>query len=102
MFAPNHLAAYDLRDHFYSHGEIASVRMHEDKGAFVEYTTGEAADLAIITMNKKFINGRKILVNWARQPKRGNPSIIGPSASGARPLGLAVGINYENGFIALN
>eukprot|EP01083_Nonionella_stella_P126777 383955_1 len=77
----------DLRDNFYSHGEIASVRMHQDKGAFVEYTTGEAADLAIITMNKKTINGRKILVNWARQPKRGNPSINGPSASGARPLG---------------
>jgi len=62
----------DLRDHFYSHGEIVSVRMHQDKGAFVEYSTGEAADLAIIVMDKKLINGRKILASWARQPKRGN------------------------------
>lgn len=62
----------DLRDQFYSHGEIVSVRMHQEKGAFIEYSTGEAADLAITLMDKKLINGRKILVNWARQPKRGN------------------------------
>lgn len=64
----------DLRDHFYSHGEIVSVRMHQDTGAFIEYTTSESADLAIITMNNSIINGRKILVSWARQPKRGNPA----------------------------
>eukprot|EP01083_Nonionella_stella_P094903 266395_1 len=62
----------DLRDQFYSHGEIVSVRMHQSVGAFIEYTTGQAAELAIITMNHKQINGRKILVSWARQPKRGN------------------------------
>ena len=64
----------DVRDNFYSHGEIVSVRMHQAVGAFVEYTTSEAAELAIITMNQKSINGRKILVNWARTPKRGNQS----------------------------
>lgn len=62
----------DIRDYFYSHGEIVAVRMHDNKGAFVEYTTGEAAELAISLMDKKMINGRKILVNWARQQKRGN------------------------------
>lgn len=62
----------DLRDQFYSHGEIISVRMHQDKGAFIEYSTGEAAELAIAVMDKKDIKGRKILVSWARQPKRGN------------------------------
>ncbi len=67
----------DLRDHFYSHGEIVSVRMHQDKGAFIEYSTGEAADLAITVMDKKLINGRKILVTWARQPKRGNDKFGG-------------------------
>jgi hypothetical protein len=83
----------DLRDHFYSHGEIASVRMHQDKGAFIEYTTGEAADLAIVSMNNTLINGRKILVDWARQPKRGNPSsteammMYGPSSTGEGPDG---------------
>ena len=69
------IAEQDLRDQFYSHGEIASVRMHQDKGAFIEYTTGEAADLAIVNMDKKLINGRKILANWARQPKRGNDNM---------------------------
>lgn len=68
----NTISEQDVRDHFYSHGEIVSVRMHQTVGAFVEYTASEAAELAIITMNQKVINGRKILVNWARQPKRGN------------------------------
>ena len=75
----------DLRDQFYSHGEITAVRMHENKGAFIEYTTGEAADMAISIMDKKLVNGRKILVSWARQPKRGNDRghVSGP----ARPEG---------------
>ncbi len=80
----------DIRDQFYSHGEIAAVRMHQDKGAFVEYTTGEAADLAIATMNKKSINGRTILVNWARQAKRGNPKIgmgLGTDGDFCHPVG---------------
>merc|ERR1712038_1642221 len=79
----------DLRDQFYSHGEIVSVRMHQEVGAFIEYTTGEAAELAIITMNHKVVNGRKILVKWARQPKRGNrnqPS-GGPVGGEAKPEG---------------
>jgi pre-mRNA-splicing factor RBM22/SLT11 len=76
------ISEQDLRDYFYSHGEIASVRMHQDKGAFIEYTTGEAAELAINTMDKQIICGRKILVTWARQPKRGN-SRYGVDAVGA-------------------
>ena len=78
----------DLRDHFYSHGEISSVRMLESKGAFIEYTTGEAAELAIVTMDKKMINGRKIMVKWARQPKRGNPMERATAETNAsRPAG---------------
>jgi pre-mRNA-splicing factor RBM22/SLT11 len=65
-----------LRDQFYSHGEIKSLRMFVQNdipsGAFIEYTTASAAELAILTMNRKEVNGRKILVSWARQPKRGN------------------------------
>lgn len=68
------ISEQDLRDQFYSHGEIVSIRMHQDTGAFIEYSTGNAAELAIITMNHKVINGRKIIVSWARQPKRGNQS----------------------------
>ena len=76
------ISEQDLRDQFYSHGEIVSIRMHQQNGAFVEYSTGSAAELAIITMNHKFVNGRKILVNWARQPKRGNPQIKAGARAG--------------------
>lgn len=69
------ISEQDVRDQFYSHGEIVSIRMHQQNGAFVEYSTGSAAEVAIISMNHKLVNGRKILVNWARQPKRGNPQI---------------------------
>ena len=87
--ATNHIAIHEqhLRDQFYSHGEIVSVKMHQPPaatatattatataaalGAFIEYTTHDAAELAILTMNQKIVHGRKIMVNWARQPKRG-------------------------------
>ena len=76
------ISEQDVRDQFYSHGEIVSIRMHQQNGAFVEYSTGSAAELAIVTMNHKLINGRKILVNWARQPKRGNPQIKSAAMAG--------------------
>lgn len=66
------LTEIDVRDIFYCFGEILAVRMHNDFGAFVEYTTSEAAELAIMGMNKKEWKGKKLCVNWARQPKRGN------------------------------
>jgi pre-mRNA-splicing factor RBM22/SLT11 len=66
------ISEQDVRDNFYAHGEITSIRMHQNVGAFCEYTTSEAADLAIISMDQKSIHGRKILVSWARQAKRGN------------------------------
>jgi pre-mRNA-splicing factor RBM22/SLT11 len=68
---PN-LTEPDIRDQFYSFGEIASVRTQADKGqAFVEYTQPEAAELAIASMNRKTLLDRKIQVKWARAPKRG-------------------------------
>eukprot|EP00566_Odontella_aurita_P015046 CAMPEP_0113556030 /NCGR_PEP_ID=MMETSP0015_2-20120614/17037_1 /TAXON_ID=2838 /ORGANISM="Odontella" /LENGTH=345 /DNA_ID=CAMNT_0000457355 /DNA_START=51 /DNA_END=1085 /DNA_ORIENTATION=+ /assembly_acc=CAM_ASM_000160 len=69
---PPRVTEMDIRDKFYSHGEISSVRMHKDFGAFVEFTTAEATELAIASANRTDIKGRKIYVNWARQPKRGN------------------------------
>mmetsp|Transcript_28430 Transcript_28430/g.42233 ORF Transcript_28430/g.42233 Transcript_28430/m.42233 type:complete len:428 (-) Transcript_28430:16-1299(-) len=62
----------DIRDKFYSFGEITSVRMHGNKGAFVEYTTADATELAIASMNRQEVGGRKVFCNWARRPKRGN------------------------------
>lgn len=60
-----------IRDKFYSFGEISSVRMHADKGAFVEFTSPQATQHAIANTNRSNIGGRKVVVNWARVPKRG-------------------------------
>jgi pre-mRNA-splicing factor RBM22/SLT11 len=66
------LTEQDLRDAFYSFGEIVSVRMQPAKGqAFVEYSQPEAAELAIASMNRKELLGRQIYTAWARAPKRG-------------------------------
>jgi pre-mRNA-splicing factor RBM22/SLT11 len=67
------LSEGDVRDQFYSFGEIVSVRVIADKAqAFVEYTQPEAAELAIATMNRKMLQGHNMYVSWARAPKRGN------------------------------
>jgi pre-mRNA-splicing factor RBM22/SLT11 len=71
---PN-LAEADIRDQFYSFGEIVSVRAQPDNGqAFVEYTQPEAAELAIASMNRQSLLSRQIHVSWARAPKRGEAS----------------------------
>ncbi len=63
----------DIRDQFYSFGEIISVRIQADKGqAFVEYTQPEATELAIASMNKQSLLERELIVKWARAPKRGD------------------------------
>jgi pre-mRNA-splicing factor RBM22/SLT11 len=63
----------DVRDQFYSFGEIVAVRVIADRAqAFVEYTQPEAAELAIATLNRKVLQGHVMNVSWARAPKRGN------------------------------
>mmetsp|Transcript_8514 Transcript_8514/g.24513 ORF Transcript_8514/g.24513 Transcript_8514/m.24513 type:complete len:440 (-) Transcript_8514:146-1465(-) len=80
---PN-LTEDDVRDKFYSFGEIVSVRLQADKGqAFVEYTQSEAAELAISSMNRQELVGRKMYVSWARAPKRGDE---GSGYRGARVI----------------
>jgi pre-mRNA-splicing factor RBM22/SLT11 len=73
------LTEEDVRDQFYSFGEIVSVRVMPEKAhAFVEYTQPEAAELAIATMNRKLMHGRSMYVAWARTPKRGSaPDDVG-------------------------
>jgi pre-mRNA-splicing factor RBM22/SLT11 len=72
------LTEEEIRNHFYAFGEIHSMRIQHDKGqAFVEFTQPEAAELAIVSMNRKTLLDRTILVAWARTPKRGN--ILAPS-----------------------
>ena len=80
-----HIIESEIRDKFYAYGEISSVRMHADKGAFVEFTTSQATQHAISGANKSNIGGRKINVNWARVPKRGAVS------AGPQPMGGALG-----------
>lgn len=68
---PN-LTEPDIREQFYSFGEIVSVRVQAEKGqAFVEYTQPDDCELAIASMNKKRLVDRTIHVKWARAPKRG-------------------------------
>mmetsp|Transcript_1249 Transcript_1249/g.2748 ORF Transcript_1249/g.2748 Transcript_1249/m.2748 type:complete len:441 (-) Transcript_1249:68-1390(-) len=78
----------DVRDMFYAYGEIVSVRVQSEKGqAFVEYTTPEATELAVSTLNtnKQQLKDRPLLVAWARAPKRGESedgSLVGSNRGG--------------------
>ena len=93
----------DLRDKFYSFGEISSVRMHADKGAFVEFSTPQATQHAIASTNRGNIGGRKIMVNWARVPKRGavsagpqpTPGVAGQGGA-IRPIAPPGGFKSSN------
>ncbi|KAL2898845.1 Zinc finger CCCH domain-containing protein 49 [Bienertia sinuspersici] len=63
----------DLRDNFYAHGEIESIRMVLQRAcAFVTYTTREAAEKAAGDLsNKLVIKGLRLKLMWGRpqQPK---------------------------------
>eukprot|EP00571_Detonula_confervacea_P016203 CAMPEP_0172297790 /NCGR_PEP_ID=MMETSP1058-20130122/686_1 /TAXON_ID=83371 /ORGANISM="Detonula confervacea, Strain CCMP 353" /LENGTH=422 /DNA_ID=CAMNT_0013006981 /DNA_START=111 /DNA_END=1376 /DNA_ORIENTATION=+ len=93
----------DFRDKFYSFGEIISVRMHADKGAFVEFSTPQATQHAIASANRSTIGGRKVFVNWARVPKRGaisagpqpTPGVAGEGGA-IRPIAPPGGFRSNN------
>ncbi|CAM8913138.1 unnamed protein product [Rhodiola kirilowii] len=58
----------DLRDNFYAHGEIESIRMVLQRAcAFVTYTTREAAEKAAAELsNKLVIKGLRLKLMWGR------------------------------------
>jgi cold-inducible RNA-binding protein len=63
-----------LRDFFTPFGEIDSVKMITDRDtgrfkgyAFVEMTTDDAAQSAILSLNGKELDGRPLRVNEARR-----------------------------------
>ncbi|KAH0721322.1 hypothetical protein KY290_006249 [Solanum tuberosum] len=58
----------DLRDHFYAHGEIESIKMVVQRGcAFVTYTTREGAVKAAEELaNKLVIKGLRLKLLWGR------------------------------------
>ena len=71
------LTEVNIRDRFYSYGEIISVKiLKENKGALVEYTSRAATELAINAMNNKEICGRKMFVDFSRAPKRGDANDV--------------------------
>lgn len=72
----------DVRDQFYSYGEIASVRLVPAKTcAFVTFTTRSAAERAMEEkQNMLFINGQKLRLMWGKPKDPVNASgAAGPS-----------------------
>ncbi|XVF59247.1 hypothetical protein PTKIN_Ptkin07bG0260700 [Pterospermum kingtungense] len=71
----------DLRDNFYAHGEIESIKMVLDKAcAFVTYTTREGAEKAAEEVsNKLVIKGLRLKLMWGK-PQAPRPE----SEEGAR------------------
>ena len=62
------LSEGDLRDCFYAHGEIASVRiLHKSSCAFVTYTTRAGAELAVERLhNRLTIKGQRLRLQWGK------------------------------------
>ncbi|KAJ4754694.1 Pre-mRNA-splicing factor RBM22 [Rhynchospora pubera] len=78
------ISEQDLRDQFYVHGEIESVRMVLQRAcAFVTYTTREAAEKAAEELaNKLVIKGVRLKLMWGRpqqmqpKPDEGRPGTV--------------------------
>ncbi|CAL9109343.1 unnamed protein product [Musa acuminata var. zebrina] len=68
------ISEQDLRDHFYAHGEIESIRMVLQRAcAFVTYTTRDAAEKAAEELaNKLVIKGLRLKLMWGR-PQASKP-----------------------------
>ncbi|KAL5709227.1 hypothetical protein ACHQM5_019939 [Ranunculus cassubicifolius] len=64
----NRITEQDLRDQFYAHGEIESVRMVIQRAcAFVAYTTREAAEKAAEELsNKLVVKGLRLKLLWGK------------------------------------
>ncbi|KAF8402712.1 hypothetical protein HHK36_010800 [Tetracentron sinense] len=72
----------DLRDHFYAHGEIESVRMVLQRAcAFVTYTTRDGAEKAAGELsNKLVIKGLRLKLMWGR-PQAPKPESEEPGST---------------------
>ena len=79
----------DLRDCFYAHGEIASVRMvPKSSCAFVTYTTRSGAELACERLhNRLTIKGQRLKLQWGKPQK----SRIQGEGQGQAAAGVAAG-----------
>jgi len=107
----NSMTENDIRDKFYSYGEIKSIRFAKDRqSVFVEYTSKSSTELAILGMDRKQLGGAPCFVNWARAPKRGNASIntnstnssfTGPIRPMAAPGASASAPKLRPGFVPM-
>lgn len=89
----------DLRDAFYPHGELKSVRIVANRNcAFVTYTTREGAERAAEKLaNQLVIKGERLKVMWGKpQAPRG-----GGDAGGAGPSGAGEAGGSGDGFFNL-
>ncbi|GER45917.1 pre-mRNA-splicing factor SLT11 [Striga asiatica] len=80
----------DLRDSFYAHGEIESVKIVLQRAcAFVTYTTREGAEKAAEELsNKLVIKGLRLKLLWGR-PQSQRPELEGPSAESGQQSSVA-------------
>ncbi|OMP01804.1 hypothetical protein COLO4_11589 [Corchorus olitorius] len=77
----------DLRDNFYAHGEIESIKMVFDKAcAFVTYTTREGAEKAAEELsNKLVIKGLRLKLMWVISQQQNQYQPSGPGAPDQPP-----------------
>ncbi|GKU98803.1 hypothetical protein SLEP1_g11753 [Rubroshorea leprosula] len=75
----------DLRDNFYAHGEIESIKMVLDKAcAFVTYTTREGTEKAAEELsNKLVIKGLRLKLMWGKPQA---PRLEAETSDGTRQL----------------
>jgi len=78
----------DLRDAFYSYGEVRTVHVvARQRCAFVEFTTRESAKAAADAMyNRLVVKGVKLALNWSKERRHGDGSgqAVG-AGEGAQP-----------------
>lgn len=92
--APEH-SEDDVRDAFYSYGELRSVRKLDAKGcAFVTFASRQGAEAAAEALaNRLVIGGQRCRLRWGKpQPERG-PAATG---SGANAAGIGPGVAYPS------
>mmetsp|Transcript_30590 Transcript_30590/g.49512 ORF Transcript_30590/g.49512 Transcript_30590/m.49512 type:complete len:290 (+) Transcript_30590:254-1123(+) len=79
----------DLRDQFYSHGELKSIRMvYRSRCAFIQYTTRKAAEEAAEKLsNRLLVKGVRLKLMWGKPQVPSGPT---PDATASAQLAAAV------------
>ena len=86
----------DLRDAFYSHGELKSVRcVHAKNCAFVTYVERKGAETAAEALHGTLVvNGLKLRLMWGKPAKpKGERGAAGGAGTGAGASGSGAGLD---------